>query len=73
MTEFPSQQLKIVSSCEFAKKAPELLPFFEKYKTGSKLVSAALAYLDENKASHDEAAVWFLKNNDHLLDEWLSA
>lgn len=70
-TEFPRQELKIVSSSEFAKKAPKLLPFFEKYQTGSKLVSEALAYLDENKASHDEAAVWFLKNNDHLLDEWL--
>lgn len=72
-TEFPRQELKIVSSSGFAKKAPELLPFFEKYQTGSKLVSEALAYLDENKASHDEAAVWFLKNNDHLLDEWLPA
>lgn len=72
-TEFPSQELKIVSNSEFAKKAPDLLPFFEKYRTGSKLVSGALAYLDENKASHDEAAVWFLKNNDQLLDEWLPA
>lgn len=70
-TEFPSQELKIVSSNGFAKKAPDLLSFFEKYETGSKLVSEALAYLDENKASHDEAAVWFLKNNDHLLEEWL--
>lgn len=70
-TEFPRQELKIVSGGEFAKKAPELLSFFEKYKTGSKLVSEALAYLDENKASHDEAAVWFLKKNDHLIDEWL--
>ncbi len=31
--------LKIVSSKYFAKKAPDLLEFFKKYKTGSKLIS----------------------------------
>lgn len=72
-TEFPRQELKIVSSGNFAQRAPELLPFFKKYKTGSKVVSEALAYLDENKASHEEAAVWFLKSNDAVIDEWLPA
>lgn len=71
-TEFPSQQLKIVSSSKFAAKAPELLPFFEKYKTSSVLVSKALAHLDDTGATHAEAAVWFLKNNDGLIDEWLA-
>lgn len=70
-TEFPAQALKIVSSARFAERAPELLPFFQKYKTGSKLVSEALAYLDENKASHEDAAIWFLKSHDSLIDEWL--
>lgn len=72
-TEFPKQELKIVSSAAFAERAPELVPFFQKYKTGSDLVSQALAYLDEQKASHDDAAVWFLKNNDSVIDEWLPA
>ncbi len=69
--EFPSQQLKIVSSRYFAKRAPDLLEFFKKYKTGSKLIAEALAYLDENKASHREAAKWLLRTNKNLLDEWL--
>lgn len=68
---FPSQQLKIVSSKYFAKKAPDLLEFFKKYKTGSKLISEALAYLDEKKASHNEAAKWLLRKNPELLDQWL--
>ena len=68
---FPSQQLKIVSSKYFAKKAPDLLEFFKKYKTGSKLISEALAYLDEKKASHTEAAKWLLRTNTDLLDQWL--
>lgn len=72
-TEFPKQELKIVSSSKFAERAPELVPFFQNYKTGSKLVSEALAYLDESKSSHDDAALWFLKNNDSLIDDWLPA
>lgn len=68
---FPSQQLKIVSSKYFAKKAPDLLEFFKKYKTGSKLISEALAYLDEKKVSHTEAAKWLLKTKPELLNQWL--
>jgi glycine betaine/proline transport system permease protein/glycine betaine/proline transport system substrate-binding protein len=71
--EFPKQELKIVSSNKFAEKAPDLLEFFQKYKTGSQLISEALAYLDETGATHEETAKWFLKENDYLLDEWLPA
>ena len=70
-TAFPSQELKIVSSGKFASRAPQLVEFFKRYRTGSAAVSAALAYLDETKASHADAAVWFLKNNDRVIDEWL--
>ena len=70
-TAFPSQQLKIVSSKYFAKKAPDLLEFFKKYRTGSRLIAEALAYLDEKKVSHSEAAKWLLKTHGDLLDQWL--
>lgn len=70
--EFPSQKLKIVSSNQFAKRAPELVDFFSKYQTGSEFVSEGLAYLDETKASYEEAAIWCLKKHDEVLDEWLS-
>lgn len=71
--EIPSQQLKIVSSNKFPGRAPDLLEFFQKYKTGSALVSSALAHLDDTGCTHDEAAAWFLKGNDALIDEWLPA
>jgi glycine betaine/proline transport system permease protein/glycine betaine/proline transport system substrate-binding protein len=70
---FPAQPLKITSSQYFADKAPDLLGFFQKYRTGSQLISGALAYLDETGATHEETAVWLLKENDGLLDEWLPA
>lgn len=72
-TGFPKQKLKIVANSGFAEKAPELVGFFEKYNTGSALISKALAYLDETGATHEEAAVWFLTEYDYLLDEWLPA
>ncbi len=68
----PKQQLMIVCGGHFPEKAPELLDFFKKYRTGAELVSKALAYLEEKKASHSEAAVWFLKENDYLLNDWLT-
>lgn len=73
MCAFPTQKLKTVSSKYFAEKAPELVSFFEKYQTGSKRIGEALTYLDESKASYPEVAIWFLKKNDKLLDEWLSS
>jgi glycine betaine/proline transport system permease protein/glycine betaine/proline transport system substrate-binding protein len=69
--EFPKQELKIVSSNKFAEKAPDLLEFFQKYKTGSELISKALAHLDETGETHEETTKWFLKEYDNLLDEWL--
>jgi len=71
--EYPAQQLKIVSSNKFAGRAPELVEFFQNYRTSSALISSALAYLDETGATHEETAVWFLKENDELLDQWLPA
>ena len=71
-TAFPRQALKIVSSNRFAYRAPDLVDFFSRYRTGSQKVSEALAYLEEANASHEGTAIWFLKNNDYLLDEWLT-
>lgn len=68
---FPSQALKTVSSKYFAEKAPELVPFFENYVTGSGPISEAVAYLDESQASYEETAIWFLRQNDALIDQWL--
>lgn len=70
---YPSQKLKIVSSRGFAEKAPDLLGFFQNYETGSALIADALAYMDENKATVEETAIWFVKENDALLDQWLPA
>ena len=70
---FPDQELKIVASKKFLTKAPELAEFFKKYKTGSSLISKALAHLDETQDGIDQTAVCLLKGNDELLEQWLPA
>lgn len=70
---FPSTKLMVMSNKNFAEKAPDLVGFFKKYQTGSALISTALAYLDKTHGSHEDAAVWFLKEHDNLIDEWLPA
>ena len=71
-TEIPRQALLNVSGAHFPGKAPGLLDFFRNFKTGSALVSEVLAYMEETGESHINAAIWFMKTNDNLLDEWLN-
>ena len=70
-TGFSTQELLNISSRNFPEKSPEILQFIQKYKTSSSLLSSALAYLDESKATHEAAAIWFLKNNDSIIDNWV--
>ncbi|MEM1483851.1 glycine betaine ABC transporter substrate-binding protein [Oscillospiraceae bacterium PP1C4] len=69
--EFPKQELKIVSNKSFAKKAPDLVEFFAKYQTGSKVIAEALSHIDETGASHEDTAKWMLREHDELLEQWL--
>ncbi len=72
-TELPTVKVAIGVSNNFAESAPkELLEFLSKYKTSSALTSEALAYIQDTDASYEEAAKWFLKTYDNLIDEWLA-
>ncbi len=72
-TAFPSVRVTVTANKNLPKKAPEFTDFLKKYRTSSALTAEALAYISENKASYDEAAVHFLKEHNELLDKWLPA
>ena len=72
-TAFPSVRVTVTANKNLPKKAPEFTDFLKKYHTSSALTAEALAYIAENKASYDEAAVHFLKEHNELLDQWLPA
>lgn len=50
---------------------PEIISFLKNYHTSSNLTSEALAYMEENQASADEAAVYFLKSHPEVWTGWV--
>lgn len=70
---FPAVRLTVCVNPDFAEKNPEFCTFLSRYATSSALTSEALSYINQNDASYRDAAVWFLKQHDELLDEWLDA
>lgn len=68
----PSTTVTVATSNKFAADNPEFCEFLSKYHTSSPLISEALAYMQDNKADHNQAAVWLLQQHPELIDEWLT-
>jgi glycine betaine/proline transport system substrate-binding protein len=64
--------LLVVSNRYFPERAPDLLDFFKNFNTDSAQISEAMAYQEETGENHAGVAIWFMKQNDRLLDEWLA-
>lgn len=71
--ECPSIRLTVSVNPAFKDEYPEFCQFLSKYSTSSTLTSEALAYINENDASYEESAKWFLQEHDDLIDQWLPA
>lgn len=72
-TEFPPVPVTVTISAEAAERAPEIMDFLSNYEMGSERTSDALAYMQENEATAEEAAIYFLQENQDLWAGWLSA
>lgn len=70
-TACPPVKVTICASNDMMKKAPDFVEFLKKYKTSSDLTAEALAYMQDEKANYEDTAIWFLKNHDELISEWL--
>jgi len=71
--EYPSQRLTIIVQKKLPEQAPEVVEFLKHYHTSSELVSEALAYMQDNQATTQETAKWFLKEHQDLWTEWVPA
>lgn len=67
----PSIRLTVAATPGFSDAHLQLAAFLSKYRTSSQLTSEALAYISDEGASYRDAALWFLKENDQLIDAWL--
>ena len=71
-TACPAVRVTVKASNAFVEVQPDYTAFLSRYHTSSALTSVALSYIQENGASYEETAKWFLVQNDHFLDEWLT-
>lgn len=69
--EFPSVRCTVAVYKDLLEKAPDVVDFLKKYHTSSDLTSEALAYMQENDATAEEAALWFLKEQQDLWKSWV--
>lgn len=66
-TAYPTIPVSIAVNTEFQKEAPTIVDFLGKYKLNAQIISGALAYMQDESATADEAAEWWLQNN---VDTW---
>lgn len=68
---YPNDKSILVAYKSFPEKAPEIYEFLKEFKLSGPLVSKALAYMQDNKASSDDTAVKFLKENEDMWTQWV--
>lgn len=66
---FPAAKVYIAVNSEMEQKAPEVVEFLQKYSTTLEQNNDVLAYMNDNKAEVEDAAIYFLKT---YPDEWKS-
>ena len=71
-TAYPVSKVVIGANKKFTEAAPMLAEFLSAYTSTSAATSAMLAYMRENKASADDAAVHFLKTSEDWT-KWVPA
>jgi glycine betaine/proline transport system substrate-binding protein len=64
---FPIVRVNIVVNPEFAEGAPEVVELLRNYTSTLEDTSASLLYIAQNDVTPDEAAIWWLQENE---DEW---
>jgi len=71
-TAYPVVEVVVGANKEFAAEAPNLVEFLGKYETSNKLVSDALAFMqDQEGATAQDAALNFLRTRDDVWSAWV--
>jgi glycine betaine/proline transport system substrate-binding protein len=69
--EFPPNRVTIAVHEDMVIDAPDFVEFLKNYKTSSDLTAEALAYMQDNDATVEQAAEWFLKEKQDLWTQWV--
>ncbi len=71
-TAFPPNDVEVGVQKDLPEQAPEVVEFLKNYETSSALTETALEYMEENDATNDEAAIWWMKENEDIWTAWVS-
>lgn len=71
LCEFPAVDVAVAVNSELPETAGEVVDFLKNYQTSSELTSEALSYMQDNNATTDETAKWFLKEHEDLWTSWV--
>ncbi len=72
-TAYPTIKVSIAVNTEFQQAAPTIVDFLGKYALDAQTISKGLAYMQDESASADEAAEWWMQNNVDTWKSWLPA
>jgi len=70
-TAYPETRVVIGANVAFTKKSDALTDFLSAYSTSSAQTSEALAFMRDNDASSEDAALQFLKANKDVWSTWV--
>jgi glycine betaine/proline transport system substrate-binding protein len=68
---YPDVKVNICVHSSLPDRAPEVVEVLEKYSTTTAIMNDVLAYMEDNEATTEEAAIWFLQEYESLWTQWV--
>ena len=69
----PLDQVNIVVNVSLLERAPDAVEFLRNYETTAAMTNKALAYMEVNEASAEDAAIWFLQEYESVWTQWVNS
>jgi glycine betaine/proline transport system substrate-binding protein len=70
---YPSNNVNVAVNAAFAEKNPDLVAFLDNFTTKTEQHNVVLAYMQDNSASTDDAAKFFLREYEDVWTKWVPA
>lgn len=71
-TDWPVDSVETLLTTDFAERAGEgVMEYYKARSWSNDTVNGLMAWMTDNQASGEEAAIYFLQNNEDLWKEWL--
>lgn len=72
VSSYPRAAVKTAATADFQSREPEIAALMSKITFTNDQMNGILAWMEDNNASAEEGAVYFLTNNKDLWGDWLS-